>query len=94
MSSANIPHTQVQGLEECFKLYEHPFVDHEMNYQQIQYYKNNFNLIVSSYVCVLAYNNCGTVIRSLSELYLVSDMFGKELVLSNDVCLKETVSCM
>ena len=60
LSSANIPHTQVQGLEECFKHYEHPFVGLETNYQQIQYYKNNFDLIVSSYVSVPAYNNCGT----------------------------------
>ena len=39
--------------------------------------KNNFNLIVSSRVCLPAFNNCGSVFRSLSELYLVSGMFGK-----------------
>ena len=57
LSSANIPHTQAQGLEECFMHYEYPFVGLEMNYRQIQYYKNNFDLIVWSYVCVPAYNN-------------------------------------
>ena len=38
---------ELQGLEDCFKQYEHPFVGLETNYQQIQYYKNNFNLVVS-----------------------------------------------
>ena len=52
LGKANIPYLQVPGLEECFKQYECPFLNLETLYQQLHYYKNNFNLIVSTYHCL------------------------------------------
>ena len=86
---------ELQELEECFKQHEHPFVGLETNYQQIQYHRSNFNLVVSIY-CYLMSIIVMTlwIFRNPSELYLVVDMFGRELVLSDNVYQKKTASCM
>ena len=47
LSDANISYLHINGLEECFKQHKHPFMGLETHYQQMQYYKNNLNLIVS-----------------------------------------------
>lgn len=53
LEEANIPCSQVQELEACFKQYEYPFLNLETQYQQLKYYKNNFNLIVSNILSML-----------------------------------------
>lgn len=44
LNNANV--SQVDGLDKCFKHCENPFVGLETQYQQIKYFRQNFNLIV------------------------------------------------
>ena len=80
-------------IEKCFEMYEHPFTDLETLHKQLNYYKSNFDFIVSSWFFCWTLYYVNFDIRNLLKLYLEVAVYGREVELREDVWLKMMVSC-
>lgn len=71
----------VHHLEDCFKQHEQPFMGLETQHLQYEFYKKNFNLIVSVHllkdIMSMVYH---IYYRSQLDILLETDEFGKEEV--------------
>ena len=86
----SLSQADLDGLEECFKRCENPFLGLETQYQQIQYYRQNFNLIVRKLISVnIQYYEILYIYRNLLESHWETAISGKGVEPKEDVSLKE-----